>query len=174
MSGFVGGHGSANTTETVCVHFLTVTVPWLYPDRTPPKLTQNVVFLLTTALPVYQSTIRSLTIVFTISGVHNNNVQGVDTHLLFRFLHCQKIGFKIKKNLYGFKVKIPWKLDPQSLYNYGTTTKYRNTVKILDQKNNYLRFYPTFKNILSQNSSIRYYACLRHTVIQIEPYNSVR
>ena len=151
VSGFVMSEhdGSANTTETVCVHFLTVTVPWLYPDRTPPKLAQNVVFLLTTALPVYQSTIRSLTIVFTIFGVHNNNVQGVGTHLLFRFLHWRKIAFKIKKKITDFKVKIPWKLDPQSLYNYGTTIKYWYTVKILGQKKYYLRFYPTFKKNMS-------------------------
>ena len=106
LSGFMSECESASTAETVCTHFWIVIVPWPYPDCTQPKLTQNSVSLSTVALPVYQSTMRSLTIVFTIFGTHNNDVQGVGTHLLFRFLHWRKIVFKIKKT--DFKVKITW------------------------------------------------------------------
>ena len=108
LSGFMSECESASTAETVCTHFWIVIVPWPYPDRTQPKLTQNSVSLSTVALPVYQSTMRSLTIVFTIFGTHNNDVQGVGTHLLFRFLHWRKIVFKIKKKKTDFKVKITW------------------------------------------------------------------
>ena len=147
----------------------TLSVPWPYPCKTRPK--HSFTFNYCTLILSVNHKIPNDSFYQTISGVHNNNVQGVDTHLLFRFLHFQKIGFKtpfpISWN--DFKVKIPWKLEPQSLYNYGTTTKYRNTVKILGQKNNYLRFYPTLKFFCNQKPYIRYYVCLRHTVIQIEP-----
>ena len=149
---FVSRHGSENTNLTVCTYFLTVIVPWTYPDRTRAKLAQNIVSHLTTALSFYQSTIRSLTIVFLIPGGHNNRTQGRGTDLLGRFFHFQQTALKIKKKLRVKKVRIPGTQKPQSLYDYCITIKYSNTAKKLGQKKIYLWFYHTLKKNLWSKS----------------------